>query len=454
MEARMNIDYPPGPKGLPLLGNLLELRKDKMGFLSKLARTYGNLVHFRVGPRRAYFLNHPELIHEVLVEQSAKLPKEWMHQKIAAPFLGRGMLVSEGEHYKRQRRTAQPAFHPRRIEGYGRIFVEQALKGISGWRSGGDYEIDAEMLKISIQNVCLTMFGMDATGIAARAAGAMTDCLELFSTEFDISLPIPMWLPTEHNRRKRAAVKQLDEIVMSFADEWRKSREDKGDLLSMLMQSREGGGVTHDELRDHLINVFAAGHETTAFTLVWAWILLSGHPDVEAEVCRELDRVLGGRPPAAEDIPKLVYTSMIVKETLRLYSPGWLLSPREPVEDIILAGYTIPKGSMLFISPFLLHRDARFFPEPERFDPERFRPGTEKPIQRGAYIPFGVGPRVCIGNGFATTQVVLILATIIQQYRISILPGQQIVPRGTLALRPPPGVRVKVFARRDAQAAA
>jgi len=441
---------------MPLLGNVLELRKNKMGFLSELAKTYGDIAHFRVGPRHAYLLNHPDPIHDILVERPTELPKERIHQKIVAPFFGNGMLISNGDAHQRQRKMAQPAFHPRRVGSYGRIFVEQALLGIDAWRSGSEYAIDAEMLKITIKNVCLALFSSDATGIVERAAAAMTTVLELLGAEFDVSLPIPAWLPIEHNRKKRLAVRELDAIVMKFAQDWEISKQDRGDLLSMLMMiyEREGGGVRHDELRDHLVNMFAAGHETTAFTLVWAFILLSQHPDVEAKLWEELERTLGGRPPTAEDLPKLTYTTMIVKETLRLYPAGWLLSPREPHEDITLSGYNIPKNSMLFISPYLLHRDARFFPNPERFDPERFRPGTDKQIPRSAYIPFGAGPRVCIGQGFATTQVALILATVAQRYQVSVLPGQEFAPRGTLALRPPPNVRARIFARERTRAAA
>ncbi|MDC3955291.1 cytochrome P450 [Polyangium jinanense] len=452
----MKTAYPPGPKGMPLLGNVLQIRKNKLAFMLHAARTHGDIAHFRLGPIDAYLLNHPDHIRDVLIERADVLPKDRLQNKIISPFFGNGMLISNGEEHHRQRRMAQPAFHPRRLDSYARIFVEQALQGMAGWRSGDEYAIDAEMLKMTIQNVCLALFNADATDIVARAAAAMTSIIELLSTEFDLAIPIPMWLPTQRNRRKREAIRELDSIVMKFVADWRRSGQDRGDLLSMLMlaHGEARGGVTHDELRDHLITMFSAGHETTAFTLVWAWILLSQHPDVEAELWTELDRVLGGRPPTAEDLPQLVYTTMIVKETLRLYPAGWLLSPREPHEDITLGGYTIPKGSMIFISPYVLHRDGRFFPEPERFRPERFRPGADKHIARGTYIPFGIGPRVCIGGAFATTEAVLTLATVAQRYRVSLLPGQSLAPRGNLALRPPPGVKVRVIARKTVAAAA
>lgn len=451
----MKTAYPPGPKGLPLLGSVLDLRKDKLEFLTGIAKSYGDFVHFRVGPRHAYLLSRPEHVHEILVEHPKRMPKERIHQMIVAPFFGNGVVTSNGEVHDRQRKMAQPAFQPRRLDSYCHVFVEQALQGIRGWRSGGEYEIDTEMLRMTIQNVCLTLFNADASDIVPRAAASMTDILRLLGTEYDVSFPIPMWVPIEHNRRKRAAIQELDAIVMKFADDWRKSGQDRGDLLSMLMLAHgDGRGVTHDELRDYLIAMFSAGHETTAFTLVWAWIMLAQNPEVESALWQELDRVLGGRPPTADDLPQLVYTSMIIKETLRLYPTGWMLFPRETTEDVVLGGYSITKGSIIYISPYVIHRDERYFPEPERFNPERFRGGAEKHLPRGAYIPFGLGPRVCMGQHFATMEAVLTLATVAQRYRVTLLEKGPLVASGKIALRPPPGVKVKVVARQPAAAAA
>ncbi|MDI1442687.1 cytochrome P450 [Polyangium sp. 6x1] len=451
----MKTAYPPGPKGLPLLGSLLDLRKDKLGFLTSLAKTYGDFVHFRVGPRNAYLVSRPDCVHDILVEHPKRMPKEWIHQRIVAPFFGNGVVTSNGAVHARQRKLAQPAFQPRRLDNYCRIFVEQTLLGIEEWRSGGEYDIDNEMLRMTIQNVSLTLFSADAMDIVPRAAAAMTDILGLLGREYDVALPIPMWVPSEYNRRKKAAIRELNDIVMKFVEDWRKTGQDKGDLLSMLMLAHgEGGDVTHDDLRDNMIAMFSAGHETTAFTLVWTWIMLARYPEVEAALWEELDRVLGGRPPTAEDYPKLVYTQMIIKETLRIYPTGWLLFPRETTEDVALGEYTIPKGGMIYVSPYVIHRNPAYFPDPERFDPERFRAGADKQLPRGAYIPFGLGPRVCMGQHFATMEAVLILATVAQRYRVSILAKQPLVPSGSLALRPPRGVKVRVTARQPASAAA
>jgi cytochrome P450 len=448
----MKTAYPPGPKGLPVLGSLQDLRKDKLGFLTSLAKDYGDFVHFRVGPRHAYLVSRPDCVHEILVELPKKTPKEWIHQRIVAPFFGNGVVTSNGAIHDRQRRMAQPAFQPRRLDHYCRTFVEQGLLGISEWRSGGEYEIDTEMLRITIQNVCLTLFTADAADIVPRAAAAMTDILGLLGREYDIAFPIPMWLPIEYNRRKKEAIRELNAIVMKFVADWQKSEQDKGDLLSMLMLAHgERGDVTYDDVRDNMIAMFSAGHETTAFTLVWTWIMLAKHPHVEAALWEELDRVLGGRPPTAEDYPRLVYTTMIIKETLRIYPTGWLLFPRETAEDITLGGYTLQKGSMIYLAPYVIHRNPQYFPDPERFDPERFRGAAEKQLPRGAYIPFGLGPRVCMGQHFAMMEAVLTLAIVAQRYRVSLLGQQQAhVPSGSLALRPPRGVKVRVVERQKA----
>ena len=247
------------------------------------------------------------------------------------------------------------------------------------------------------------------------------------------------------------AARRLDGVAGAIIENRRKSEEDRGDLLSMLMLAHgERGDVTHDDVRDNMIAMFSAGHETTAFTLVWTWIMLAKNPHVEAALWEELDRVLGGRAPTAEDYPRLAYTTMIIKETLRIYPTGWLLFPRETAVDVVLGGYTIPKGSMIYVAPYVIHRNPEYFPDPERFNPERFRAGAEKQLPRGAYIPFGLGPRVCMGQHFAMMEAVLTLAIVAQRYRVSLL-GRQSAhePSGSLALRPPKGVKVRVHERRS-----
>lgn len=445
----MRLEDPPGPKGAPLIGNMLEFRKDRMAFLMRAARTHGDVVHFRPGPFHAYLLNHPDHIRDVLVTRPAMFPKNRIQGWLVEPLLGKGMIISNGEDHKRQRRAAQPAFAPKRIDGYCEMFVRHAQEAMEAWGSGGEYDIDSEMLRLAMKNLCEALFNADATGISRRAEEALPIAIELLTKDSDLWLPLPSWLPTRHNRKKGEVIRTLTDIALKFAEDWRRAGVDRGDLLSMLMLARDEKGrpIEQAELRDHLVTMFAAGYETTAFTLIWAWILIAQHPSVEAALHEELDRVLGGRAPTVEDLPKLTYASMVLKETLRLYPAAWVLALREPAEDVEMGGYRLRKGGFLFISPYIIQRDPRFFADPERFLPERFTPGAEREIPRGAYLPFGLGPRVCIGQSFSSTEALLVLATLAQRYRVSLIPGQRLDPWGGLALRPPAGVRVRITPR-------
>lgn len=452
----MRLEDPPGPVGIPLIGNMLEFRKDRMAFLIRAARTYGDVVHFRPGPFHAYLLNHPDHIRDVLVGRPAKFLKNRIQGWMVKPLLGKGMIISNGEDHRRQRRAAQPAFAPKRIDGYCGMFVRHAEEAMKAWGTGGEYDIDTEMLRLAMKNLCEALFNANTADISKRAEEALPIAIELLTKDSELWVPLPSWLPTRHNRKKKEVIRGLTDIALSFADDWRKSGVDRGDLLSMLMLARDEKGcpIAQAELRDHLVTMFAAGYETTAFTLIWAWILIAQHPSVEAALHAELDRVLGGRAPTAEDLPKLTYTSMVLKETLRLYPAAWVLALREPVEDVAIGGYRIRKGSFLFISPYIIQRDPRYFDDPERFDPERFSPNAEKEIPRGAYLPFGIGPRVCIGQSFSQTEALLVLATLAQHYRVSVKPGQRLDPWGGLALRPPAGVRVRITPRTSGARAA
>jgi cytochrome P450 len=442
--------HPPGPKGAPLFGNFFQFQKDKLAFLTDAARTYGDIVHFRPGPLHAYLFTNPVHIREILIERAAKLPKHRLQQWILEPLLGNGMSTSNGEVHKRQRRMAQPAFHQARMDGYCRMFVEHTREAMEGWEAGAEYELDREMQRVTVKNVCKALFNGGTAHMDERAEKALPAALDLLNIETNLWVRLPSWLPTEHNRKKKEVIGAVTEVMMKFAEDWRASGgKDKGDLLSMLMLARdeEGRPIGEAEVRDHLLTMFTAGYETTAITLTWTWIMLARHPDVEAALHRELDRVLGGRAPTPEDIPKLTYVTMILKETLRLYPSAWLLMLREPVEDLEIGDYTIKKGSVVAISPYIVHRDPRYFSEPERFLPERFAPSAEKQIPRGAYFPFGMGGRACMGQSFAMSEAAVVLAIMAQRFRISVLPGQQIEPTGGLTLRPPAGIRARFLAR-------
>lgn len=441
--------HPPGPKGVPLFGNLLQFKKNKLAFLIDAARTHGDIVHFRPGPWHAYLFNNPEHIREILVERAAQFPKHRITRWLWEPLLGNGVIVSNGEQHKRQRRVVNPAFHQARMDGYCRMFVEQTREAMEGWAAGAEVDLAREMERITVKNVCRALFNGNTAHIDERAEKALPAALDMLNIESNLWMRFPIWVPTAHNKRKTEVVRTLTQVLMKFVEDWRASGKDRGDFLSMLMLARdeEGRPLGDQAIRDDLVAMFAAGYETTAFMLVWTWIMLARHPEVEAMLHRELDRVLGGRAPTPEDLPELTYLTMVLKETLRLYPSAWILTFREPVEDLEIGGYMIKKGSFVTISPYVVHHDSRYFPDPERFLPERFAPAAEKQIPKGAYFPFGIGGRMCIGQAFSMSEAAIIVATVAQRYRISVLPGQRLEPTGEMTLRPPPGVRARLIAR-------
>ena len=445
--------YPPGPKGNILWGSALKFRENNLRFLLGVAKDYGDIVHFRVGPYHTYLFSHPDYAREILLDKADKFYKDRVTQYVLKPFLGSGMVVANGDLHKRQRKLVQPAFHHKRIETYVRVMTDYTSEMLDNWHTGQTYAIDQEMLALTLRVVSKALFNAETSEIVQQAEQAMAVINDLLRREIDIALPIPSWLPIEHNRRKREAIATLDKYIGQFMDEHRTSGLDNGDLLSMLMSSideDDGTQMSNKQVRDELVTMFMAGHETTAYTLTWVWYLLAQHPEIEAKLLDELNTVLGGRKPTMADIPLLKYTSMIIKEAMRIYAPAWLLTGREPIEDVEIGGYKIKKGSLVYISPYILHHDPRFFDDPETFRPERFV--DEKAISRFAYIPFGTGPRVCIGQSLALTEAAVILATVIQRFHVALVPDQDVALKGMLTLRAAESIRVTIAEREPVQA--
>lgn len=450
----MSETRPPGPKGDFLLGSIRPFSQNPPGYLRQLAREYGDLVFVRLGPYKGYVVAQPDYVREVLVSQAAKFHKARLDKQILSKFLGQGLLTSDGDFHRHQRALAQPAFHARRIEAYGQVMVAYAQRLLDQWHDGQQLEIDQEMMQLTMFIVAKTLFDADVTAEAERAGQAIEALQAAGNLEFKRSLSIPLWLPTPNNRRFRRASATLDDIISGIIAERRAAAvdgvvADTGDLLSMLLlaQDEDGRHMPDRQVIDEAVTLFAAGHETTSNALTWTWYLLAQHPEIEAKFQAELAEVLGGRAPTVADLERLTYTHMILKEALRLYPPVWILNGRTPQEDVSLGGYTIPAGSIVFISPYLMHRLPQYFPEPDRFDPERFRPEREKELPRYAYIPFGGGPRVCIGNAFALMEARLILATIGQRYRLTLAQAEpaELLPQITLS--PAGGLRMNLVAQ-------
>ncbi len=438
---------PPGPKGHPLWGNLSDFRRDRLGFLTRAARDWGDVVPLRFGPRRLLLVSDPALIESVLVANSRHFVKGAGLRRNRHVF-GNGLLVSDGDFWRRQRRLAQPAFHRQRIAAYADTMVAYTERLLAGWRDGETRDLHQEMMGLTLEIVAKTLFDADVTGDVRAVGDALDLLMTSFTARMNLTLLLPESLPTPTNRRLREAVARLDAIVFGIIERRRAGGEDHGDLLSMLLQARDedGGRMTDRQLRDEALTLFAAGHETTALALTWTFYLLAQHPAAEAKLAAELDAVLGGRAPTLEDRPNLPYTEQVVTEAMRLYPPAWTIG-REAVADCPLGPYQLPKGDAVLMSQWVVHRDPRWFDRPDEFDPDRWADGLAKRLPRFAYFPFGGGPRVCIGNTFAQMEATLLLATIARRYRLALVPGRPIVPAPSITLRPKHGLRVTLHER-------
>jgi cytochrome P450 len=441
---------PPGPRGHPLLGHMLAFRRDPLGFLVRTARDYpGEVVQFRQGPRRVFLVKHPDLIKDVLVTRQHDFSKSRALQW-AKLFLGEGLLTSEGEFHTRQRRLAQPAFHRQRIGAYGADMVRRTVEARERWSAGEVVDLDVEMMRLTLAIVSSSLFGKD---VAASAGEIREDLATIISLFPRFSLPffaLIQKLPLPSNARFDRAVARLDGVVHRLIAERRAGGGDGGDLLSMLLLAQDeegGGGMSDRQLRDEVVTLLLAGHETTSNALTWTFYLLSQNEEAEACWREELRSVLGGRPPSFEDLPALKYTEKVMAESMRLFPPAWGIG-RRALGDVELGGFLIPKGSVLALPPYVVHRDERFWPDPLRFDPERFTAEARAARPKFAYFPFGGGARSCIGESFAWMEGVLLLATIGQRWRLRLAPGHSVEPQALITLRPRYGMKMVVEAAR------
>jgi cytochrome P450 len=446
--------YPPGPRVNLLLAIIAQMFPkrfpfDPLDFNMTLARQFGDVGYYKVGPLRVYQLNHPDLARQILVEQPEKFLKARLIKRAFRPFAGNGLLTSDGALWRQQRKLMQPAFHHKRLAAYGDVMVDHSLSMVETWRSGEVREIGSEMTKLTLGIVVKTLFGAEVSSDADGIGPLMTAVLEASNQRINSAVQIPAWVPTPRNLRERRSLGRLDAILQDMIRTRRASSVEGDDLLAVLVSAvddDDGTRMSDQQLRDEMMTLFLAGHETTANALTWTWYLLATHPDVENRLLAETERVLGGRTPAMADLPELPYSDMVVREAMRLFPPAPGFA-REPIEDVNIGGYVVPKGSLVSVSTYALHRDARFFRDPEVFDPDRFAPGWEERIPRYAYLPFGGGPRVCIGNGFAMMEARLILTTVAQRYRLRLEPNQQIVPAQLVTVRPKHGIRMRIERR-------
>ena len=423
---------------------------DPQAFYLHIARTFGDVGYYAVAGLHVYQVNHPDFIRQILVDQSEKFQKARFIKRGFAPLAGEGLLTSDGDLWRRQRRLIQPAFQPKHLAAYGEVMATHASRLADSFREGETRDIHFDMMTLTLGVVVKTLFGYDMDEDGERLGALMTAVLDATNARLINAFQIPAWVPTPRHLRERRAIAALDTIVQRMIRSRRESASPPDDdLLARLLAARDeesGDGMSDRQLRDEMMTLFLAGHETTANALTWTIYLLSQHPDVAERLEHELDAVLGGRAPTPADLPKLAYAEMVIRESMRLYPPAPGFA-REPTEDVTLGEYTVPAGSLISIITTALHRDKRFCPDPDRFDPDRFAAGWMDRIPRYAYLPFGGGPRVCIGNGFALMEARLILATLAQRYRFTLVPGQDVTPVQLVTLRPKGGLRVVVHSR-------
>ncbi len=456
-EARR---LPPGPRGLPLLGNLIDVQTDLLELFERGLREHGDTVRFRFGPFDFVVVHRPEDIRTVLLSRAGDFRKSPSYEGLRLA-VGNGLLTSEGTFWRRQRKLMTPAFHHRRLVDFCQTMVTCASECGDGWaaaaaeREGDEgpgrvVDLHAEMLSLTFRIVGLTLFSTELSEKAGRMGPALATVLEHVNhVATAMLLTPPPWVPTPRNRRFRRAMEVVDDVVLGIIAERRRSGEEVGDLLGMLMAASDETGevrMTDAELRDEVATLVLAGHETTAQALTWAFMLLSRHPDVERRVVAEIREVCGERPPSFEDLKALELTGRVIDESMRLYPPAWLFE-RQACVDLDLGGYFIPANTLVAVSPWTLHRHPAYWENPEGFDPDRFSPERVAARPRYAYLPFGGGPRQCIGVNFALYEAKLVLATLLQRFSFALVPGQDLRPDAAVTLRPSQGMKMWVRPR-------
>jgi cytochrome P450 len=438
------IRRPPGPPSRFIVGRFPLLGSDPLAVFTGWAHEFGDMFYYRAGWIHVYFLNHPDLIESVLISQSQNFAKDKVIQN-SRWFLGQGLLTSEGSEWRRQRRLCQPAFHRERLSSYGQTMGAYSEEMMTTWPDGEVRDIHQEMMQLTMRIVAKVLFSVEVSEDAQNIAAAL-NLLMRHTSGLRMIMPPPLrHIPLPALVRVKRAVHELDGIVNRIIRRRRASGEDTGDLLSMLMSARDedGSAMTDRQLRDEIMTFLLAGHETTAVSLSWTWYLLSQHPEASQKLRQELNEVLQGRSPQLEDLPHLPYTDKVIKESMRLYPPAWSLA-RTTVKATEIGGYRIPVGANVVMSPWIMHRDRRFFENPEQFDPDRWSGQTAQQLPRFAYFPFGGGSRLCIGASFAMMETNILLATIAQRFQLHLIPGHPVTPQPGITLRPRHGIRMKM----------
>jgi cytochrome P450 len=443
---------PPGPSSLELLGQLRKIQRNAPEYLLDAARRYGDLVYFDVPKNPAYFLNHPNLIKHVLLDNHRKYSKDTIQYNSLSEITGKGLLTSDGSFWLRQRRLAQPAFARQRLMKLDEVVTPATQAMLDRWeaiaRKGDPLDVDGEMMRLALEVVGKALFSIDLSQDATRLVEAVLTALDYIvgRARNPTSLSSLPFLMTPRKARFNAAVSTLNMTVYEMIAE-RQAAEDPGsDLLGMLLKARDpetGSAMTPEQVRDEVITILIAGHETVASALTWSWYLLAKHPAQWEQMHAEGKRVLGDEPPTTGDLADIPYTGQVFSEALRLYPPAWLIT-RKSIEADRIDNIDIQPGALIILSPYTIHRHPEFWQNPEEFNPERFSQGQEKSRPRFAYIPFGGGPRLCIGDQFAMIEAQLIMAMVTQRFRLELLPHRPVEADPLVTIRPKHGLPMKV----------
>lgn len=451
----------PAPRGVPFIGNLPELRKDNALTFLRGYESLGDVVRYPIGPFDIYCLAHPEDVQHILQSNHKNYQHPPFLNRKLGEIVGNGLTTIEGEEWRTMRRLSQQAFHRQILSDYVDLFTATTAEMLETWgpkvRSGEYVDMRREMVHISLNNLARALFGAEWSDQVAVMEPAVTIANEHADRRLLTAVDLPLWMPFPSYRRFLRARGAVDEIIYQLIRERRAASEHGTDLTSLLVKAKDeetGAVMTDVQARDQIMTFLMAGHETVSAGMSWVWYLLSTNPDCAARVQEEVDRVLGGRPPTVDDIPKLQYISQVIDESMRLYPPLFVL-PRTPLEGEEIRGYYIPSGStFIALCPYVTHRHKEFWDNPEGFDPDRFEPAKVKDRHRFAYFPFGGGPRKCIGDQFGLVQMRVIVAMTVQRYRLDLAPGFQVAPQPAISLRPRNGLLMSIHDREKDRAAA
>jgi cytochrome P450 len=428
------------------------VRRDPIGVFMDAARRFGDVAYLQIGSRHGFLATNPADIRHVLADNARNYRKSPLYNKLTRS-LGQGLITSEGSYWLRQRRLAQPAFHRQRVAAFASVMTRSALETVERWRPaaarGASLDIGTEMMLLTQAIILRTLLGTEP-GAASEEVGRAWPIVNRYIGESFWSLGLTDGWPTPKNRRFERARQALDRVVFRMIDEHRQRSRDGTDLLSMLIAARDedtGEAMTDVQLRDEVMTFLLAGHETTALALAWTWYLLSQHPESQARLEAEVDAVLGGRTPELADLDRLPFARMVIEESMRLYPPAWGFS-RQAIEPDVIGGYPLPAGWLVFVLPYVMHRHPAYWEDPDQFDPTRFTPERVAARPKFVYLPFGAGPRQCLGNQFAMLEAHLLVATLTQHYRLHLAPGHRVETWPLITLHPRYGMKMIVESRR------